>query len=146
MTVPLPPPGPFSPGSASQGPTAQGSAFPPLAFPLRVDGTGRTASADPDRHVRELIELVLLTEPGERVMRPDFGCGLRALVFAPLGDVLVTATQALIKAQLHTWVDDVAAVDRVDAEAREDGSLVVTVAYRRRTDQVAGTARVVVPA
>ncbi|MFJ1708992.1 GPW/gp25 family protein [Kitasatospora sp. NPDC088346] len=118
----------------------------PLSFPLRTDGTGRTADADPERHVRELIELVLLTEPGERVMRPDFGCGLRALVFAPLGDVLVTATEALIRAQLHTWVDDVAAVDRVDAEAREDGALVVTVAYRRRADNAVGVTRVVVSA
>ncbi len=118
----------------------------PLSFPLRVDGTGRTASADPDRHVRELIELVLLTEPGERVMRPDFGCGLRALVFAPLGDVLTTATQALIKAQLHTWVDDLVAVDRVDTVAREDGALVVTIAYRRRVDRGAGVVQVVVPA
>ncbi|GHE08569.1 GPW/gp25 family protein [Streptomyces alanosinicus] len=118
----------------------------PLAFPLRPDGTGRTASADPDQHIRDLIGLVLLTEPGERVMRPDFGCGLRAMVFAPLGDVMATTTQALVQAQLHTWLDDVISIDQVTAEAREDGSLVVTVAYRRRADGTPGSSQVVVPA
>lgn len=116
----------------------------PLSFPLRIDGTGRAAGADPDRHIRDLIELVLLTEPGERVMRPDFGCGLRALVFAPLGDVLLTATQALVEAQLRNWLDDVIAIDRVEAQPRDDGTLLVTVAYRRRLDGQAGLAQVVV--
>lgn len=117
----------------------------PLSFPLRLDGTGRTAGADPDRHVRDLIELVLLTEPGERVMRPDFGCGLRALLFAPLDDVLATTTQAVVQAQLHTWLDDVVDLGQISVEAGEDGSLTVTVTYRRRADGGTGTAQVVVP-
>lgn len=116
----------------------------PLSFPLRVDGTGRTTGADPDRHIRDLIELVLLTEPGERVMRPDFGCGLRALVFAPLGDVLVTAAQALVEAQLRNWLDDVIAVDKVDVRPGDIAALAVTVEYRRRLDGRAGTAQVVI--
>ena len=115
----------------------------PLSFPLRVDGTGRTASADPDQHVRELIEAVLLTDPGERVMRPDFGCGLRAMLFAPLDDVLAIATQALVRAQLTHWLDDVVSIDAVQAVAENDGSLSVTVAYRRRVDGAPGIAQVV---
>jgi phage baseplate assembly protein W len=118
----------------------------PLAFPLRLDAAGRTAGADPDAHLRDLIELVLLTEPGERVMRPDFGCGLRAMVFAPLGDVLATTTQALVQAQLHTWLDDVIVLDQVEVGSDADGSLTVTVAYRRRVDGVAGVAQVAVAA
>ncbi|MEV7731563.1 GPW/gp25 family protein [Streptomyces sp. NPDC088921] len=116
----------------------------PLSFPLRLDRTGRTAGADPDGHVRDLIELVLLTEPGERVMRPDFGCGLRALVFTPLADVLLTATQALAEAQLRNWLDDVVAVDKVDVRPDDIAALVVTVEYRRRIDGRAGTAQVVI--
>ncbi len=103
-----------------------------LSFPLRIDGSGRTATVSDDAHVRELIELVLLTEPGERVMRPDFGCGLRAMVFAPLGDVLASATKTLVHAQLRQWLDDVVSIDTVDVDARTDGSLVVTIAYHRR--------------
>jgi uncharacterized protein len=103
-----------------------------LSFPLRIDGAGRTATVGDDAHVRELIELVLLTEPGERVMRPDFGCGLRALVFAPMDDVLATATQTLVHAQLRQWLDDVVSIDAVTVEARNDASLVVTIVYHRR--------------
>lgn len=105
-----------------------------LSFPLRIDGSGRTATVDADAHVRELIELVLLTEPGERVMRPDFGCGLRALVFAPMDDVLASATQTLVHAQLRQWLDDVVSIDAVTVESSTDGSLVVTIAYHRRGD------------
>ena len=103
-----------------------------LSFPLRIDGAGRTATVAEDAHVRELIELVLMTEPSERVMRPDFGCGLRALVFAPMDDVLAAATQTLVHAQLRQWLDDVVSVDAVTVEARNDASLVVTVSYHRR--------------
>ena len=116
-----------------------------LSFPLRVDGTGRSATADGDAHVRELVELVLLTDPGERVMRPDFGCGARALVFAPVDDVLAAATQALVNAQLRQWLDDVVSVDAVQSELRDDGALVVTVAYRRRVDNAPAVTRVVIP-
>jgi uncharacterized protein len=115
----------------------------PLSFPLRIDGTGRTASADPDQHVRELIEAVLLTDPGERVMRPDFGCGLRALVFAPLDDVLAFATKALVRAQLTQWLDDIVSIEAIDTVAADDGSLTVTVAYLRRVDGTLGTTQVV---
>lgn len=103
-----------------------------LSFPLRIDGSGRTARAGDDAHVRELIELVLLTEPGERVMRPDFGCGLRALVFAPMDDVLAAATQTLVHAQLRQWLDDVVSIDAVTVEARNDASLAVTIGYHLR--------------
>lgn len=103
-----------------------------LSFPLRVDGSGRTAVVDEDTHIRELIELVLLTEPGERVMRPDFGCGMRALVFAPMDDILAAATQSFVHAQLRQWLDDVVSIDGVQVQFRNDGTLTVTVTYHRR--------------
>lgn len=51
-----------------------------IAYPFRFDGGGRTATADDDRHIRDLIEGVLFTNPGERVNRPDFGSGLGQLL------------------------------------------------------------------
>ena len=54
-----------------------------LDFPYHFDGRGRTATTGRDDHIRDLIEQVLFTAPGERVMRPDFGSGLLALVFEP---------------------------------------------------------------
>ena len=61
--------------------------------PYSVDARGRSATTGADDHVRDLIAAVLFTSPGERVMHPDFGCGLRQLVFAPNSDLLATATE-----------------------------------------------------
>lgn len=62
-------------------------------FPYRFDARGRTAGTDEADHIRDLIEQVLFTSPGERVMRPDFGSGLLQLVFAPNSEVLAATTQ-----------------------------------------------------
>ena len=58
-------------------------AVPTLDYPYHFDGSGRSAATDEADHIRDLIEQVLFTSPGERVMRPDFGAGLLALVFEP---------------------------------------------------------------
>jgi len=65
-------------------------------FPYHVDGRGRTAETGEDDHIRDLIHQVLFTSPGERVNRPDFGCGVAQLVFQPNSDTLAAATQFLI--------------------------------------------------
>ena len=57
--------------------------MPHLDHPWHIDATGRTAQTDDAGHLRDLIEQVLFTAPGERVMRPDFGSGLLGLVFEP---------------------------------------------------------------
>jgi len=59
-----------------------------LRFPFEPDARGRSRNADDATHVRDMIEQVLFTVPGERVNRPDFGCGLLQLVFAPNSDTL----------------------------------------------------------
>jgi phage baseplate assembly protein W len=78
-----------------------------------------------------MIELVLFTSPGERVNRPDFGCGLKQLVFAPASDVLATATQQLVHGALLRWLSNVILVESVDVNIG-DGALAVTVVYSRR--------------
>mgnify|MGYP002779604165 FL=1 len=62
-----------------------------LAFPFAPDARGRSASVDRARHIREMIEQVLFTAPGERVMRPEFGCGVKELLFQPASDALAAA-------------------------------------------------------
>ena len=57
-------------------------------YPFHFDAHGRTAAADDDGHIRDLIEQVLFTSPGERVNRPTYGSGLMQLVFAPNSDAL----------------------------------------------------------
>lgn len=101
-----------------------------LDVPLQFDGRGRARTADRARHVRNLIRQVLLTSPGERVNRPDFGCGLRQLVFAPGSEALATAVQFRVENALQRWLADVIKVHDVAVAAR-DGALEVTVVYTR---------------
>jgi phage baseplate assembly protein W len=100
-------------------------------FPFHVDGRGRTAQVEDDDHVRDLIYQVLFTNPGERVNRPDFGCGVRQLVFMPNSDVLAAATQLLIQGSLQKWLDSVISVESVNVEAA-DAELRISVVYSRR--------------
>jgi phage baseplate assembly protein W len=102
-------------------------------FPYAVDRRGRTASTGEDEHVRDLVEQVLFTAPGERVNRPSFGSGLLQLVFAPMSDELAGATQFLVQGALQQWLGDVIEVESVEVEG-EDSTLAVQVVYTvRRT-------------
>jgi len=107
-----------------------------LAYPYQLSPLGRTAEAGDAQHIRDLIEQVLFTIPGERVMRPDFGCGVAQLVFAPNSAELASATQMLIQGSLQQWLGDLIMVQGVRVEAI-DAALSITVQYSiRLTDQV----------
>lgn len=104
---------------------------PPPAYPFQPGPDGRIAAAGPDRHVRDMIYQVLFTAPGERVNRPDFGCGLQTLLFEPNADLLAAATEFLVNGALQRWLGDVIRVERVTVEAAEE-QLRVEVVYTRR--------------
>jgi Bacteriophage baseplate protein W len=104
---------------------------PYLDFPLSFDERGRSAATDLDNHIRDMIQLVLFTSPGERVNRPEFGCGVKQLVFAPLSDALAAATEQLIHGALIRWLDPVIALEDVEATANE-ATLEIKVSYMRR--------------
>ena len=107
-----------------------------LAYPYRFDPLGHTAAAGDDVHIRDLIEQVLFTAPGERVMRPTFGSGVAQLVFAPNSVELASATQMLVQSALQQWLGDLITLLGVSVEASE-ATLAVTVQYSvRRTDQL----------
>jgi phage baseplate assembly protein W len=97
-------------------------------FPYHVDGRGRTATAGADGHLRDLIEQVLFTAPGERVMRPDFGSGLLGLVFEPGGPELVATTQHLVQGSLQQELGNLIAVESVEVE-QDECALTVSVSY-----------------
>lgn len=111
-----------------------------MAFPFRADSRGRTADADYDRHVRDMIELLLFTSPGERVMRPDFGTGLLGLTFGPSSPELAASLHISIQAALQRWLGDVITVSSLDVRS-EEGTLAITVAYlvRATGTQATGT-------
>lgn len=117
-----------------------------VAFPLRFDGSGRTALVAQERYLAGLVEQVLFTAAGERVNRPDFGSGVSALVFAPTGDALAHSTQALVQGALQQWLGDLIRVERVEVSA-QDSRLDVLVEYQplgtnspdqRRTLRISG--------
>src|SRR5262245_33166709 len=103
-------------------------------FPYHFDAKGRTADPDGDNHIRDLIETVLFTAPGERVNRPTFGSGLMQLVFAPNSDELAAATQFLVQGALQLWLGDLIVIDDVRTRS-EDSRLEVTVVYTIRRTQ-----------
>jgi phage baseplate assembly protein W len=103
-------------------------------FPYQFDGRGRSSDVDEVRWIRGLIEQVLFTAPGERVMRPDFGSGLRELVFAPNSPELAATAQFLVQGALQQWLADLITVESVEVEAVES-SLTVTVQYLIRRSE-----------
>lgn len=111
-----------------------------IDYPFHISLQGRTATTDPHDHIRDLIEQVLFTSPGERVNRPDFGSGLLQLLFAGNSDELATATQFMVQGALQQWLGELIQVEGV-AVMSEDATLRVTVRYlvlrtqERRTEQ-----------
>jgi phage baseplate assembly protein W len=101
-----------------------------LAFPFALDAArGATALAGYQDHVRDLIEQVLFTNPGERVNRPEFGAGLRRAVFMPEGDQAVSTLRAVVQANLQLWLSQVIVVEAVDVQTA-DSTLSVVVTFR----------------
>jgi hypothetical protein len=99
-----------------------------LDYPFHFDGRGRAAATGDDDHVRDLIEQVLFTMPGERVNRPDFGSGVMQLVFAPNSPELAATTQFLVQGALQQWLGDRIAVEQVRVTG-EDSALRVLVQF-----------------
>jgi phage baseplate assembly protein W len=105
-----------------------------ITFPYQLDNKGNTAETDNDRHLRDLIEQVLFTAPGERVNRPDFGSGLLQLVFEPNSSELALTTQFLVQGALQQWLGDLIEVNDVQV-TNLDSTLQVTVVYTVRRTQ-----------
>jgi uncharacterized protein len=105
-----------------------------IDFPWHIDHRGRSSAADAEGHIRDLIEQVLFTSPGERVNRPTFGSGLMQLVFMPNSTEVATATQFLVQGALHQWLGELIQVEAVQVES-EDSTLRITVRYVIRHNQ-----------
>ena len=111
-----------------------------LDYPLHFDGRGRTAATTDDEHIRDLIEQLLLTAPGERVNRPTLGSGALGLVFAPAGDALAAATRLSVEAALTEWLGDLIEVVEVEVTS-EDAALRLDIRYivRRTGEELLAT-------
>lgn len=102
-----------------------------LDYPFGFDPRGRSRLTGAGDHVRDLIEQVLFTAPGERVNRPEFGTPIKDLVFEGLSDTLVATTEQMVHGALIRWLDSLISVEAVEFEAVES-TLTVTVVYALR--------------
>ena len=102
-----------------------------IDYPYHINRKGRTALTVADDHIRDMIEQVLFTAPGERVNRPTFGCGLLQMVFGPNSPEIATATQFIVQSSLQQWLGDVIQVNAVDVQS-QDSTLRVKVVYTVR--------------
>lgn len=103
-------------------------------LPLQIGADGRTVLATPTQALRNMIEQVLFTVPGERVNRPTFGSGLQQFIFAPASDEMATALEFTIQAALLEWLGDRIRVDQVSVTA-DDATLSISIAYIILVDQ-----------
>src|SRR3954468_22311898 len=103
------------------------------AFPVRPDRTGAVAMAAYEEDVRQAILIILRTNPGERVMRPDFGTGLDALVFEPIGATTMALVKYRVEQALILWEPRIDQIG-VEVEASpKEGRLDIGIRYRVRT-------------
>lgn len=99
-----------------------------IAFPFSFDSRGRTASANDSDHIRQMIEQLIFTNPGERVNRPDFGSGVMQLIFAPNSPELAATVEFTLRSDLRRWLGDVIDVQSLDVQT-SDSVLIVDLKY-----------------
>lgn len=102
------------------------------AFPLAPDPAGDVNLAAAEEDIRQSVRIILGTSPGERVMRPDFGAGLQALVFEPISATLVALVKHRVEEALVTWEPR---IDTITVDVAADpprGRLLITIDYRVR--------------
>jgi len=105
-----------------------------IAFPYHFDSRNRTGEALEEKHIRDLIEQLLFTSPGERVNRPTFGSGLLRLVFEPNSPELAAMTQLMVQGALQQWLGELIQVEGVEITS-ENATLRVEVRYVIRRTQ-----------
>jgi len=119
------------------------------AFPFRIDPASRQGmQTDYATHVDQMIRQVLLTSPGERIDLPEFGCGLRQLIFAPHSSALDAATNLIVLQALNRWLAGVITVRKVNVvpldQLDDPAKLSVEIQYTLLATQTNGQLQLVV--
>jgi len=104
-------------------------------FGLRVDGSGGWATSAGDDKVAQSIELILRTSPGDRPMRPLFGCPLRDFVFAPNNGSTHSRLSAVVRQSVEQWEPRVTVIDViVNPDSEEQNCLLLDIHYQLKAD------------
>jgi phage baseplate assembly protein W len=115
-----------------------------LSFPYQIDASGQTATTDLSTYVQNLILLVLETDPGERVNRPDFGAGLRQLVFSGMDATLASAAETLVRSKLLQFLGDAISINTLNVTLGDE-TATVDLTYFVTHNQTAATTSITVP-
>lgn len=103
-------------------------------YPVKVDMNGKIAMSQYEEDIKEAIWIILGTAKGERVMRPDFGCGIHDLVFASINTTTVTLVENSVREALTMWEPRIELIKaEVSTEEASVGKLLVSIDYRVRT-------------
>jgi phage baseplate assembly protein W len=102
-----------------------------IDFPFHFDNRGHTATTNDDTHIRDMIEQLLFTNPGERVNRPDFGSGLMQLLFAPNSPEIAAALQFTLRGAIQRWLGDLIELQELQVTS-VDSTLTIDLQYARR--------------
>jgi len=106
-----------------------------LDYPYRITGAGTTATtAERRRHVRNLIEAVLFTAPGERVNRPEFGSGIRELLFDANSEAMANAVEFMVQSAVQRFLSELVVVEAIAVE-RDQGTVRITLTYALRAEE-----------
>jgi phage baseplate assembly protein W len=122
-----------------------------IDFPYHIDGRGRTATTTTTDHIGDLIQQVLFTTPGERVMRPTFGSGLLGLTFEPASTEVATTIQFVVQSALTQQLGDIVTVNNVDVNAGDPSgiaagaSISIAVTWTINTTGATGSGTFVIP-
>jgi len=99
-----------------------------LQVPFSFDSTGRTGQSSDSDHIEQMLELLLLTSPGERVMRPSFGSGIQQLVFAPNSLELAATVQYTMQGAVQQHMGDIIALQQLTVTP-DDSTLTIDIVY-----------------
>jgi phage baseplate assembly protein W len=103
-------------------------------FPVNVNAKGEIEKSEHEEDIKEAIWIILSTSKGERVMRPDFGCGIYEFVFATINTATLGLIEASVREALTFWEPRIELVNvNVSAEKAAEGKLLISIDYRVRT-------------
>ena len=103
-------------------------------FPVGVDSTGEIEMSEYEQDIKEAIWIILSTSKGERVMRPDFGCGIHDFVFAAINTANIGLIESSVREALTTWEPRMELKNvSVSTENVDQGQLIVSIDYTVRT-------------
>lgn len=103
-------------------------------YPVYINFEGKIAKSEYEEDIKEAIWIILGTAKGERVMRPDFGCGIHDLVFTPINTATITLVENSVREALTIWEPRIELIKvEASSEKSEEGKMLVSIDYRVRT-------------